>query len=186
MRLDAARARAFNGGVPVRRKDGKLYQLLAECLLICEEVISAGQETELREMVRVSVDVKRPETWATGLGRQASNNGRGRRYAESRSDAFILVARYVLTGVDGRNSFYRYATTLREAHKRQIAGADLVKWLGHNGGVNALYRPATIKGESYMTRQLQLNQRIAFPRDQAFTLTLRHDGKGFFDVIPDE
>ena len=180
-RLDQAREHAINGGVPIRRKDGKLYQLLAECLGICEEVIAARQEAALREMVRVSVDARNPDIW--GKGRAESNNGKGRRYAEAGSDAFILVARYVLTDVDGRNSHYRYATTLREAHKRQIAAANLVTWLGENGGVNALYRPTTMKGDANQTRQLYLNQRITFPRKGEFTLTLRHDGKGFFDVV---
>jgi hypothetical protein len=180
-RLDAARENAFNGGVPIRRKDGKLYQLLAECLGICEEVKARGQEAELREMVRVSVDARNPEIW--GNGRAASNNGRGRRFAYSDSDAFILVARYVLAGVDGRNSHYRYAVTMREAHKRQIAAAGLVEWLGENGGVNALYGPATFKGDVQSKKTLHLNQTITFPREGEFTLTLRHDGKGFFDVV---
>jgi hypothetical protein len=182
-RLDAAREHAFNGGVPIRRKDGKLYQLLAECLSICEEVIAARQEPELREMVRVSVNVKLPHTWGTGLGRKVSNNGRGRRFAQPDADAFILVARYVLSGVDGRNSHYRYAVTMREAHKRQIPASGLVAWLGENGGVNALYGPATFKGEVQSKKTLHLNQTISFPREGEFTLALRHDGKGFFDVV---
>ena len=180
-RLSAARERAHNGGVPIRRKDGKLYALLAECLTICEDVVRDSREAELRDLVRVSVDARNPEIW--GNGRAESNNGKGRRYVEAGSDAYLLVARYVLSDVDGRNSHYRYAVTLREAAKRQIAGADLVAWLGENGGVNALYRPTTIKGEANQTRQLYLNQRITFPRNGDFTITLCHDGKGFFDVI---
>ncbi len=180
-RLDLAKAHAFNGGIPIRRKDGKLYQLLAECLGICEEVIRDRREAELREMVRVSVDARNPEIW--GNGRAKSNNGKGRRFAYHDSDAFILVARYVLAGVDGRNSHYRYAVTLREAHKRQIASADLVAWLGENGGANALYGPATFKSDVQSKKTLHLNQTISFPREGEFTLTLRHDGKGFFDVV---
>ena len=93
------------------------------------------------------------------------------------------MCRYVLADVDGRNSHYRYAVTLREAAKRGIAGADLVSWLGENGGVNALYRPTTMKADTNQTRQIYLNQRITFPREGEFTITLRHDGKGFFDVV---
>jgi hypothetical protein len=179
-RLDAAREHAFNSGVPIRRKDGNLYHLLAECLGICEEVIAASMFEELRQMAVVRVNQRQPRGTVT---RAESNNGRGRNYVEKGSDAFILVARYVLSGVDGRNSHYRYAVTMREAHKRQIASADLVAWLGENGGVNALYRPTTMKGEANQTRQLYLNQRITFPREGEFTITLRHDGKGFFDVV---
>jgi hypothetical protein len=179
-KLAQAREHALNGGVPIRRKDGKLYALLAECLSICEEVIRDGMVEELRQIARVSVDERRPRGEVT---RAESNNGKGRRYVEAGSDAYILVARYVLAGVDGRNSHYRYATTLREAGKRQIAATDLAEWLTENGGVNALYRPTTMKPETNQTRQLYLNQRIKFPREGAFTITLRHDGKGFFDVV---
>jgi hypothetical protein len=179
-RLDQAREHALNGGVPIRRKDGKLYQLLAECLGICEEVNSAGMFEELRQLAVVRVNERQPRGTVT---RAESNNGRGRKWVEKGSDAFILVARYVLAGIDGRNSHYRYAVTMREAAKRQIAAADLVQWLGENGGVNALYRPTTMKNAANQTRQLYLNQRITFPREGEFTITLRHDGKGFFDVV---
>lgn len=179
-RLDLARQHAFNGGLPIRRKDGKLYALLAECLTICEEVNAAGMFEELRQLARISVNERKPRGTVT---RTEGNNGKGRSYVESNSDAYILVCRYVLAGVDERNSSYRYATTLREAAKRKIAGADLVAWLTENGGVNALYRPTTMKSDANRTRQLYLNQRITFPRDGEFTITLRHDGKGFFDVV---
>lgn len=182
-RLDLARKHAFNGGIPIRRKDGKLYALLAECLTICEDVKANGEEETLRELVRVSPDCKTPEIWGAGLTRDAGNAGRGRRFAYANSDAFILVCRYVLADVDGRNSHYRYAVTLREAARRGIAGADLAGWLDANGGVNALYRPTTMKSDANQTRQLYLNQRITFPREGEFTITLRHDGKGFFDVV---
>ena len=180
-RLAQAREHALNGGIPIRRRDGKLYALLAECLSICEEVIRDGMFEELREIARVSVDERRPRGEVT---RAESNNGKGRRYVEAGSDAYILVARYVLAWADGRNSHYRYATTLREAGKRQIAAADLAKWLTENGGVNALYSPAAYRKESHQTKVLHLNQTVRFPREGEFTITLRHDGKGFFDVVP--
>lgn len=177
-RLDAARERAFNGGVPIRRKDGKLYHLLAECLGICEEVIGAGMFEELRQLAVVRVGFREPRGTLERKG-----VGKGRSYVEKGSDAFILVARYVLAGVDGRNSHYRYAVTMREAHNRGIASGDLVTWLGENGGVNALYAPAAYRKESHRTKVLHLNQTITFPREGEFTITLRHDGKGFFDVV---
>jgi hypothetical protein len=179
-RLDAVRENAFNGGVPIRRKDGKLYQLLAECLGICEEVIAAGMFEELRQVAVVRVNKRQPRGTVT---RAESNNGRGRAYVEKGSDAFILVARYVLSDVDGRNSYYRYSTTLREAHRRQIPALGLVAWLSENGGVNALYRPTTMLRAAHQTKALHLNQSITFPREGEFTLILRHDGKGFFDVV---
>lgn len=179
-RLEQAREHAFNGGIPIRRKDGKLYALLAECLTICEEVQAAGMFEELRRLARVSVNERKPRGTVT---RAEGNNGRGRSYVEAKSDAFILVCRYVLAGVDERNSSYRYAVTLREAAKRGIAGVDLAAWLGKNGGVNALYAPAAYRKESHRTKVLHLNQTVSFPRESEFTITLRYDGKGFFDVV---
>jgi hypothetical protein len=36
---------------------------------------------------------------------------------------------------------------------------------------------------AHQTKALHLNQSITFPREGEFTLILRHDGKGFFDVV---
>lgn len=179
-RLDAAKEHAFNGGIPIRRKDGQLYALLAECLTICEEVEREGMFEELRQIAVTHVDERRPRGEVT---RAESNNGKGRRYVEKGSDCYILVARYVLAGVDTRNSTYRYAVTMREAAKRQISGADLADWLAKNGGVNALYAPAAYLKDSHRTKTLHLTESVEFPRVGEFTLTLRHNGKGFFDVV---
>lgn len=179
-KLEAARQHAYNGGIPVRRKDGKLYALLSECLSICEDVIAQDMFEELRQLARVSVNERKPRGTVT---RAEGNNGRGRNYVEKGSDAFILVCRYVLKGVDERNSSYRYATTLREAHRRSIKSVDLATWLSENGGVNALYGRAIYKSEVYSKRTLHLNEPISFPREGEFTITLKHDGKGFFDVV---
>jgi hypothetical protein len=135
-KLEQARQSAIEIGVPARRKDADLYRLLSACLSLCEEVKRDRLEDELREAVRVSVDERNPEIW--GTGRSASNNGRGRRYVEVQSDAYILVTRYVLEQHDTRNSIYRYAAALREAGRRQIASADLPSWLVDHGGIVAL------------------------------------------------
>lgn len=171
-RLIAARNRASNGGIPIRRKDAALYSLLSECLGICEDVLRDGLLPELREAIRVSVDI-----------RGANNAGKGRRYAETTSDAYILVARAVLSDVDNRNSVYRYAVTLREAGKRQIRSADLVQWLTDNGGVRALYLARPLDACDASTKTLHLNSAVEYPKSGTFTLTLRWDGIGFFDVI---
>ena len=179
-RLDAARATAEAGSIPLRRTDAALYATLAECLGICEDVIRDGLEKDLRGAVRVSVDFRNPEL----KGRSNSNNGRGRRYAETGSDAFILVCRYVLAGRDNRNSYYRYATTLREAAKRQIGSGSLVAWLTENGGVRALYLRRPGLEETMERRTLHLNSPVTFLKSAPFNLTLKYDGKGFFDVVP--
>jgi hypothetical protein len=165
-RLDAARVVAHNGGIPIRRKDGTLYRLLADCLSICEMVEAEGLEAELRAAIRVP----------------ASAGNRDKKYAEVGSDAPILVCRYVLRD-DVRNSAYRYSACLREARKRQIRSEDLAAWLDQNGGLNTLWmsRPLT---EARLTRRtLHLNDAVTVPKRGHFTLTLEADARGFFNVI---
>lgn len=168
--LDDAKKRAFNGGLPIRRKDGSLYAVLAGCLFICEKVQREQLEDELRNVVKVSVDV-----------RGENNAGKGRRYVFKESDAFTLVARYVLNN-DGRNSVYRYAMTLREANKRGITSGELQKWLLEEGGVQALFLTRDVPGRTHRTKTLQLSESIEYEQGVSFTLVLEFNGKGVFEV----
>jgi hypothetical protein len=175
--LEQARERALNGGLPVRRKDAKLYILLAECLAICEEVISTNMFEELRRLAVVSVNHRQPRGTVT---RAESNNGRGRNYVEKNSDAFILVSRYVLSADGERNSPYRYATTLREAHRRNIPSDQLKDWLTENGGVQALFLTRPVVARSGRTKILHLTESIEYPKSGKFVVTLEYDGRGHF------
>jgi hypothetical protein len=166
--LEAARVVAVNGGLPVRRKDGTLYALLAKCLAICEKVQRERIEDDLREAVRVRVNI-----------RGQNNKGKGRRYAENGSDAFVLVCRYVLSD-DARNSPYRYATTLREASRRQIPSDDLFEWLTENGGVQALFLTRPLEAKSARCKIFHLTESIEYPKAGEFTVTLAYDGRGHF------
>lgn len=144
-RLDAARARALEMGVPSRRSDSQLYEMLAECLSIVDWVERDQLQEELRESVRVSVGCR-------GQG----NAGRGRRFTQAGSDSFVVVCRWVLEGVDTRNSVYRYARALREAGARQISPEELPRWLRENGGVRALCRPAESSAASLIRELRQM------------------------------
>lgn len=179
--LDAAKHTALNGGLPVRRKDGTLYRLLAECLAICEVVARHGREDELRKLITVSVDERNPATW--GKGRAGSNNGKGRRYAERGSDAFILVCRYVLPSTETTAARSRYSRALREASKRGITSDALPSWLSDHGGVNTLFRARKVIASDIRTRTLHLNSTVTCPKGGPFMLTLQMDHRGFFDVV---
>ena len=169
--LEAARLKAFNGGIPLRRKDGALYALLSGCLFICEKVQREGLEQELRDAVRVRVDI-----------RGKDNAGKGRRFAFKESDAFVLVSRYILSQ-DSRNSVYRYASTLREASAKNIQSSELQEWLKKNGGVRALFMGRDITPRLKSTKTLHLTTGVEYPTDKEFTITLRYNGKGSFDVV---
>lgn len=179
--LDAAKRTAQNGGLPIRRKDGTLYKMLAECLAVCELVQAENREYELRELLRVSIDARNPAIW--GQGRAASNNGKGRRYAERGSDAFILVCRYVLPDTESTAGRSRYSNALREAHKQGITSRDLVAWLTEHGGVNTLFKSRRVVASDVTTRTLHLNDAITAPKHGQFTVTLKMDHRGFFNVI---
>lgn len=167
-RLAAVRDRAKIGGLPVRRKDRALYGVLAECLGLCEEVLFHGLQGELRAAL----------TKETG-----AQHGTGSRRVKQTSDVYNHVCRYVFGDREDYSSLGKYAQTLRAAAQRQIASSQLEQWLCDNGGARALY--LTIKvPKTDMTRvTLNLNSPVTFTKDQQFTLVLKYDGKGFFDVI---
>lgn len=170
--LHAARDLALRAGVPSRRKDAELYRLLADCLAICEMVERDGLRERLRDEIAVSVDI-----------RNQNNAGKGRRYVEQGSDVPVTVCRFVLDGVDNRSSVYRYATCLREAMKRQILSDSLVDWVQENGGLLTLYQGRERSVTQFRVKTLHLNSRVTVPKDGMVTLTLRRDGRGFFDVL---
>ena len=150
-----------------RRKDGELYEMLAETLAICETVATTdGMEDALRE------DIAARE-----------RNGRNRVYTERQSDVFVVVGRFVFEPEINRAASWRYSATLREAAKRGLTSRDLPLWLREHGGINALFRGRPVKARTSRTKTLHLNTQIEVSKDHAFTLTLRRDARGFFDVI---
>lgn len=167
-KLSAVRERALTGGLPVRRKDRQLYGVLAECLAVCEEAIRDNQFAELKENI----------TKETG-----AKHGTGSTRVKPTSDIYNLVCRYVFGGRQDYSSLGKYAQTIREAANRQISSSKLEQWLCDNGGARALY--LTIKTPNPgMTRvTLNLNEPITFPKDANFSIVLKYDGKGFFDVV---
>jgi hypothetical protein len=167
-RIANLRKAAHLGGVPVRRSDGRLYDLLGQCLTLCEDVLRAGQEAELREATREA----RPE---------GDNRKRGR-WALASSDVFTLVARSVLQAQDAQPNYSRYASVMRQAQKRGIDGADLAKWLADNGGARSLYRTAAETGAQRVWA-IQLVAPVTLPTDGPFTLTLVSDGAMHFRVL---
>lgn len=168
-RLKIARNHADKGGLPTRRKDAQLYALLAECLSICEDVLRDGLQAELREAVRVSVNV-----------RGANNAGKGRRFAFKDADAYTLVARAVLEGIDNRNSVYRYSSALRAAGERQIHSDDLTDWLTRHGGVASLYRGRERPNIDRSTKRIILDRPVCYKVGVPITITVEASSAGVF------
>lgn len=142
-----------------------LYDVLSSCLLICEKCLY--DETEYRKI----------ET----LFQEQEKTG-NRRYIEKGSDIYVLVCRYIFTNTDRTNAM-RYASTLREAAKRQISSEQLVSYMKNNGGINALYFSRPLSERSVKTKTLRLADQIQFSRDKPFRLTLEWKDDNTFKVL---
>ncbi|MCP1200096.1 hypothetical protein [Notoacmeibacter sp. MSK16QG-6] len=167
-RIDAAKKNA-KFFMARRRRDGKLYQLLAETLAICEYVAA----NDLLEAVRAEIAAK-------------DRNGRNRTYAEKNSDLYLVVGRSVFEPEMNREGSWRYSVTLREAARRQIRSGDLAAWLSENGGVNTLFKGRGVLASASTTKTLHLNQPVEVRQGVDITLRLRMDHRGFFNVIATE
>jgi hypothetical protein len=118
-----------------------------------------------------------------GACRSAGDASKVKRYAEKISDAYVLVCRYVMEGQENYSTRSRYATSLREAGRRKIHSAELIEWLTKNGGVRKLFMTRPVEAVVIERRTLHLNQAVKFHKDGVFTLTLKYDGEGYFDVL---
>lgn len=157
------RARFF---ISQRRKDVNLYQVLADCMAICERAELDGEIDRLR---------------ADFLERERATGKRA--YFERDADVFLIVGRCVFEPEVNRAACWRYTATMREAAKRQIRSTELVDWLRQEGGINALFRARPVQARTATTKTLHLNAPVEVPKDAPFTITLRRDERGFFDVV---
>jgi hypothetical protein len=148
-----------------RRRDVDLYALLAEALKVCEYV----EEHNIHESLRDRV-----------YSRSSKDK---RSYVEKNSDVFVLVGRAIFEPEINRSASWRYSATLREASKLGLTSDDLIEWLKKNGGINALFKARPVNSLTAETRTLHLNDSITVPKYEEFTITLRRDSRGFFDVI---
>lgn len=165
--LDQLRSEAAAEGLPVRRTDGRLYHLLAKVYGAALEIDRTGAVSKLEAKVGALPSPK---------------VGANRSFLFPGSDVFILASRYVLTGVDNRNSVYRYAKAMRGAADRQIAPVDLPKWLSENGGLRELLKPVDDAAQRF-GRVLTLGRAITYRPGDTITLTIRAVGAGYFDIV---
>ena len=106
-----------------------------------------------------------------------------RTYFEKDADVYLVVGRYMFEDTKARAACWRYTATIREAAKRQIDSGDLAQWLNDNGGINALFRERPKVQRSNKTRTLHLRSSVEVEIDKPFTITLKSDGTGFFEVL---
>lgn len=145
---------------------GRLYSALGDSAMIAR--ICSFDDTMFKELRTMVAEQPRGD--------------HNRRYVENGSDVFSRVCRYVFARTNHTN-VCRYAHVLREAEKAQITPADLPDWLKSNGGVNALYYRRPLNQAEVATKVLRLTERIEFPRDRDFTITLRWTSHNMFAPI---
>lgn len=160
-RIRALRGRALGEGLPTRRSDDRLYSLISDTYDLCLDV----PVEELRGVTLPAVQ-----------GRTVSK-------PHLDSDIFIIVSRLILTGVDNRNSIYRYASAMRAAHARQVPRGTLRQFLSENGGLRSLLKPPLVPGTRRSHGVLYLNQPITFAEGSRIRVELRSIGGPNFEVI---
>lgn len=165
--LESLRSEAQANGLPVRRTDARLYDLLSRVYAAALAVEREGAVADLCARVE---------------GLKSPKPGANRAFLFKHSDVFILASRYVLTGVDNRNSVYRYAAAMRGAAQRQIKPDDLSAWLAENGGLRELLKPLDDTVER-SGRVLTLDRSVSWRAGDVLTLTLRAQGGGHFALI---
>jgi hypothetical protein len=149
-----------------RRKDVDLYQVLADCMALCERARDTG------DLPRLQAEFLKSE------------QARGKRaYFERDADEYLIVGRYVFEPEVNRAACWRYVATMREAAKRQISASQLVEWLRGQGGINALFKTRPVAARTASTKTLHLTSAVTVPKDGPFTLTLRREPNGFFCVV---
>lgn len=155
-----------------RRKDIDLYEVLADCMALCERARDTGELKRLQD-----------DFLARERARARERGRRRRTYFERDADEYLIVGRYVFEPEVSRAACWRYTATMREAAKRQISPANLVTWLREQGGINALFATRPVAARTAKTKTLHLTSAVTVPKDAPFTLTLQREPNGFFRVV---
>lgn len=143
-----------------------LYRVMAQTMALCETVLKSNSaQIELRDLIA------------------AEPGERNRAYVERGSDAYTLVCRFVFMGDESAANICRYAHALREAAKLEIGSANLFEHLRDRGGVNALYLRRPLDAQTISAKLIRLDRSISFPRNGAFTLSLRRGAHNVFAVL---
>lgn len=168
-RIERLRQEAHAGPIGKRHSSFRLYEVLADCMdiaLRCRR--DPADRAELDRLVR-----------------EQPKRGKGRWTLRS-SDEFIAVCRYVFPNGSRsaeRSNSSRYAHCLRQAAERQIAPADLVHFLKTEGGLNVLYLARPLTRTTVSAKTIRFDRAVELPKDGEFTLTLKRQADGSFEVI---
>ena len=158
------RARLFTSD---KRHRTDLYQVIADCMTICEEAERRGFTKRIRELVEA----------------RSSGGKKGRVYFEATADKVDIIGRYIFEPTSGRANSWRYIASIKEAYKRQLSSDDIAQWLTDNGGLSALFFERKVTRDTVSTRLLRLNSTIILPKRGTFTLKLKRTYNGYFDVV---
>lgn len=154
------RARVFTRD---KRNRSDLYQVISDCMSICEQAERRGFTKRIREMV----EVRKSESETL----------------DPKADHIDIIGRYIFEPTSGKNNAWRYIASIREAYKRQLSSETIIQWLTNHGGLSALFFERKVTRDTVSTRLLRLNSTIILPKRGTFTLKLKRTYNGYFDVV---
>lgn len=152
-----------------RVADMQLYKVLADCMQIAEICIRVPKERAVLDGLIKKLPVL---------------EGQARHWIERDSDIWQRVCRFMFHGERHNANTNRYAHCIREAANCGVKSNALIDELSA-GGINKFYlrRPSQRENRNVETRCLRLDQIVTHTSRATFTLTLKRNGEGFYDVV---
>lgn len=150
-----------------KHADISLYQVLANCLEICEVCIRDKRE----QGVLIDLIKKLPLV-----------NGNKRQYVEKSSDVYQHVCRYIFHGEEHTANTNRYAICLREAAKQDVSSKDIIEEL-LDGGINRFYLARPNLGEGISTKCIRLDRAIYHHKAKVISLKLKRKANNTYEVL---
>lgn len=152
-----------------RHADMQLYQVLADCMEICEVCLRDIREYEVLNKL---------------IGKLPIIDGKNRQYVERSSDIYQRTCRFMFHGEENPANTNRYAHCLREAARKKVTSKKLVGELA-DGGVNKFFvtRPSQGQVREVATKCLRLDRQLRFQKDSVIRLRLKRTVDNIYEVL---
>lgn len=152
-----------------KHADMQLYQVLRDCMEICEVCLRDIREYEvLNGLIKKLPIIK----------------GKTRQYVERSSDIYQRTCRFMFHGEEHTANTNRYAHCLREAARQGVNSKKLIAELV-DGGINRFFvtRPSQGQVRVVATKCLRLDRQIRHLKDVEITLVLKRTVDNVYEVL---
>ena len=152
-----------------KHADMQLYQVLADCMEICEVCLR---------------DIKEYEVLNKLIAKLPIIDGKTRQYVESSSDIYQRTCRFMFHGEEHTANVNRYAISLREAARQGVKSKKLITELS-SGGINKFFlkRPSQNQEREVETKCLRLDRAIRHYKSATITLKLKRNVDNVYEVL---